>query len=71
MTDRPKQDPKSVFRRPGAATGTVDEESGNEGAPAEELARQLYALQVMRDRGLLPEADYQRRRAALEAEHDA
>ncbi|HCI45900.1 MAG TPA: hypothetical protein DFI00_01260 [Rhodospirillaceae bacterium] len=47
-----------------AATGSTDAESGNEG---ESVARELFALNAMYERGLIPEAEYQARKAELEA----
>ena len=41
-----------------------DAESGNEG---ESVARELFALNAMYERGLIPEAEYQARKAELEA----
>ncbi len=48
--------------RPGAAMAMTDAESGEEGAGPE---RDLYALKVMRDRGLISQDDYDRRRAEI------
>jgi hypothetical protein len=55
-----KRRPATV--RPGAAVARTDAESGEEGAGPE---RDLYALKVMLDRGLISQADYDRRRAEL------
>lgn len=45
-----------------AASAETDSESGNEGAGRD---KDLYALEVMRDRGLISEETYERRKAAL------
>lgn len=51
---------------PGAATAAVDDESGAEGLDdADERQRSIKALTIMRDRGLIPAEDYERRVAAL------
>ena len=55
-----KKGPKSP--RPAAAAESTDAESGTEG---DSVRRSLYALKVMLDRGLIDEAEYERRRAAL------
>jgi len=60
------QDKKS---RPAIAGAAVDAESGIEGV--EDVDKALYALRVMRDRGLLPAEEYDRRRAALEKKRGA
>ncbi len=53
--------------RPAAAAMTTDAESGTEGLAGDaDTRRALYALKVMFDRGLIPKAEYERRRAALE-----
>lgn len=53
--------------RPAAAAMTTDAESGTEGLGADvEARRALYALKVMFDRGLIPQAEYDRRRKALD-----
>lgn len=57
-----KRPPKSLGRP--AASAEADSESGNEGAGRE---KDLYALKVMRERGLISEEDYRRRRAKIEA----
>ena len=49
--------------RPAIAGADVDTESGTEGAV--ETDKAIFALKVMRDRGLISKADYERRRAAL------
>lgn len=56
---RPQSRPQS---RPGAAMAVTDAESGEEGAGPE---RDLYALKVMRDRGLISRDDYDRRCAEI------
>lgn len=43
----------------------TDSESGTDGTAGREQA--LHALQAMHDRGLIPEAEYQARRAEIEA----
>lgn len=57
-----KRPPKTRGRP--AASAEADSESGNEGAGSSD--KDLYALDVMRERGLISEQDYRRRRAALE-----
>lgn len=53
--------------RPGAATAGTDDESGNEGADAAlDAKRSLRALEVLRDRGLIDPAEFERRRRAIE-----
>jgi hypothetical protein len=53
---------------PAAASRITDEESGTEG---ESLRRSLFALDAMRQRGLIDEATWQeRRRALIAAEKD-
>ncbi|MEO0394223.1 MAG: hypothetical protein AAF213_13450 [Pseudomonadota bacterium] len=52
------------FTRPAAASGFADTESGNEG---ESVSRELYALNAMFERGLIPKDDYEARKAELEA----
>ncbi len=49
-------------RRPAAAALVTDAESGNDGAG---LNRDLFALKVMADRGLIPPDEYERRRAEM------
>lgn len=57
---------RGTGNRPAAAAMTTDAESGTEGLGGDEDARRaLYALKAMFDRGLIPEAEYQRRLAAL------
>ena len=48
--------------RTGAATGAADAESGTEPA---DLERDLYALKVLLDRGLIPLEEYEARRDEL------
>lgn len=48
--------------RPGAAPATTDGESGT---ATDGIESDLRALKVMRDRGLMSQADYDRRRAEL------
>ena len=48
--------------RTGAATAAADAESGTEPADVE---RDLYALKVLRDRGLIPPEEYEARRREL------
>lgn len=55
------------FTEPAASSAIADTESGSEGAPAESVERSLFALKALYDRGLIPEDDYRRRKAALEA----
>ena len=52
------------FTRPAAASGFADTESGNEG---ESVSRELYALNAMFERGLIPKDEYEARKAELEA----
>lgn len=61
-------DPRSKpYGRPGAAAAGTDAESGTENPElSEEKRKSLYALKVMFERGLLPKAEYEARRAALE-----
>ena len=56
------------FTRPAAASGFADTESGNEG---ESVSRELYALNSMFERGLIPKDEYEARKAELEAAEDA
>ena len=56
-----KRPPKSLGRP--AASAEADSESGDEGAGRD---KDLYALKVMRERGLISEEDYARRRAKIE-----
>ena len=51
--------------RAGVATGTADSESGEEGCDS--AARSLLALKVMLDRGLMSQAEYDERKAAVTA----
>lgn len=63
MTRRPNT---GTGNRPAAAAMSTDAESGAEGLSGDEDTRRAaYALKVMFDRGLIPEAEYQRRLAAL------
>ncbi len=57
-----KRPPKSLGRP--AASAETDSESGDEGAGRD---KDLYALKVMRERGLISEEDYERRKARIEA----
>ena len=53
--------------RPGAAAMTTDSESGTENLEgSEDRRRSLFALKTMFERGLIPAAEYERRRAELE-----
>jgi hypothetical protein len=52
-------------KRPAAATGDADAESGSVGD--DNRGRALVALEVMRRRGLIDEATYQTRRREIEA----
>ena len=56
-----KRPPKSLGRP--AASAETDSESGDEGAGRD---KDLYALKVMRERGLISEEDYERRKAKIE-----
>ena len=56
-----KRPPKTLGRP--AASAEADSESGDEGAARD---KDLYALEVMRERGLISEEDYRRRKARLE-----
>ena len=49
-------------RRPAAANGTADEESGFQGRDRD---AELRALKVMAQRGLMSPEEYDRRRAAI------
>jgi len=49
--------------RPAIAGAAVDAESGTEGVV--DTDRAIFALKVMRDRGLISKAEYERRLAAL------
>lgn len=52
-----------------AASADADAESGTTGeAEAENRRKSLFALKAMRDRGLMSEDEYRRRRATLEGE---
>jgi len=52
--------------RPGAANSAADAESGSEGlADAAAAEKDLFALNVMRDRGLMDEETYRRRYLAI------
>jgi hypothetical protein len=51
---------------PGAAIASTDDESGSEGLDRDDdAARSIAALKAMHERGLIPEAEYQRRLAKL------
>ncbi|MFM2043716.1 MAG: hypothetical protein RLY86_2292 [Pseudomonadota bacterium] len=53
--------------RPGAAAMATDSESGTENLDSnEDRRRSLFALKTMFERGLIPAAEYERRRAELE-----
>lgn len=56
-------------RRPGASNARADEESGTESRVLSkaEKQRQLRALAVMHERGLIPDDVYAARAAAIEA----
>ena len=58
-----KDKPARTLGRP-AASAETDSESGNEGV---DRAKDLHALEVMRDRGLISEEEYRRRKAKIEA----
>ncbi|MCA8907354.1 MAG: SHOCT domain-containing protein [Rhodospirillaceae bacterium] len=47
----------------GITSAETDSESGSDGDT--DVARDLFALKVMRDRGLISQADYDTRRAEL------
>ena len=57
--------PSKTLGRP-AASAEADSESGDEGAGGGD--KELYALDVMRKRGLISEEDYLRRKDALKGE---
>ncbi len=57
-----------LFTRPAASSGVADTESGIEGEAADDPQRALFALEALYRRGLIPEADYRARKAALEAD---
>ena len=61
-----KRPPKSLGRP--AASAEADSESGDEGAGHE---KDLYALEVMRERRLISEEEYRRRKARIEEDRDA
>ena len=64
-TDKP-----ALFSTPAASSGHADTETGTEHAAndkAEQVRQALFALDAMRERGLIPERDYARRRAEIEA----
>ena len=52
-------------RRPGAAAGDADAESGQ--ACGDDRRQALAALEIMRRRGLIDDATYQARRQEIEA----
>ena len=62
MNDSDKAAPR---QRPGAASTEADAESGQLGAGRRQA---LYALEVMRKRGLIGQADYEARKKAIETE---
>ncbi len=52
--------------RPGAASGVADEESGSEGLSTNaDAERDLFALRVMHERGLIDEETYHQRYRAI------
>jgi hypothetical protein len=53
---------KSRVKRPGITSAATDSESGDDDAGTD---RDLYALEVLYKRGLIPEDEYERRRAEL------
>ncbi len=55
-----KRPPRSLGRP--AASAEADSESGDEGAGSD---KDLYALDVMRKRGLISEEEYERRKAQI------
>lgn len=56
--------PPRTLGRP-AASAEADSESGDEGANGRD--KDLYALDVMRERGLISEEEFQRRKDQIEA----
>lgn len=52
-----------------AASAEADSESGDEGAAGRD--KDLYALNVMRERGLISEEEYERRKAQINAGGDS
>jgi len=56
--------PPRTLGRP-AASAEADSESGDEGANGRD--KDLYALNVMRERGLISEEEFQRRKDQIEA----
>ena len=60
-----KRPPKSLGRP--AASAEADSESGDDGAGRD---KDLYALDVMRKRGLISEQEYLRRKAKIESASD-
>lgn len=71
MTKNP-QTPRAspTSGRIGVARQETDAESGTEGTPddgSDERRRALFALESMFKRGLIPKAEYERRRNALAA----
>jgi hypothetical protein len=64
MADRPHK--SSLGPSPAAASRVTDEESGTaDEIGGEALRRSLFALDAMRQRGLIDEATWQERRRAL------
>ena len=57
-----KRPPRSLGRP--AASAETDSESGDEGVAGRD--KELYALNVMRERGLISEEEYQRRKDQIE-----
>ncbi|MEM1398319.1 MAG: hypothetical protein AAGF58_00485 [Pseudomonadota bacterium] len=52
--------------RPAAANSSADTESGTEGlAPEKDIEKDLFALRVMHERGLIDEETYKKRLSAL------
>ena len=60
---RGERRPPRTLGRP-AASAEADSESGDDGAGRD---KDLYALEVMRKRGLISDEDYARRKAKIEA----
>ena len=60
--DRPSSGKAAIRPRTGAATAAADAESGTE---PEDVRRDLHALKVLLDRGLIAPEDYDARRKEL------
>lgn len=65
-TDKPRRGGRTAAPTHGrpVASAETDAESGDDGGGARQA---LYALEVMRERGLIGEEEYRRRKAKIEA----